>query len=515
MAEILVSSYSINNRSLDHAGADAGVVRLRMLLIANALVWTISAWLFRSNLDWAGDMLENYVWGIEWQMGYFKHPPLFAWMAGAWFSVFPRTNLAYFALSNVNALIGLCGIVALARRFVPAREAAVAGLAMAVSPIYTTLAIKFNANTVLLSLWPWTAYFFVCYVQDGTRKTAMAFGAAAALAMLGKYFSVTLLAGLLMAGLARPAWRARLLRPESLLAIMAGTIVLWPHLRWLADSGMPTFAYARERMLEIEHPLPLVLKELGVYALVQVAYLLPSMAFLLLLARHGRGRAIKLMLYAYVQRSLNRDLWWLSMGTLMAICVLSLATGTSLSALWGDTQWFALGTFWLAILANAGIGINTGRIYGIMAAYWILVLAASAAGGYLTAAHQSKKTVEPRAELALKAREIWRERTSLPLTIVAGDDKEARSIAFYGRNLTRYWELADPAATPWLSSGQVRREGALLVCREDNADCRKLAAAFSGVQPELISVHKKTWGFSLPERRYALYVMPPLAQEAP
>jgi hypothetical protein len=153
MAEILVSSYSINNRSLDHAGADAGVVRLRMLLIANALVWTISAWLFRSNLDWAGDMLENYVWGIEWQMGYFKHPPLFAWMAGAWFSVFPRTNLAYFALSNVNALIGLCGIVALARRFVPAREAAVAGLAMAVSPIYTTLAIKFNANTVLLSLW--------------------------------------------------------------------------------------------------------------------------------------------------------------------------------------------------------------------------------------------------------------------------------------------------------------------------------------------------------------------------
>ena len=46
-------------------------------------------------------------------------------------------------------MVGLLGIVALAGRFLPRRLAIVAGLAMAVSPLYSNLAIKFNANAVL------------------------------------------------------------------------------------------------------------------------------------------------------------------------------------------------------------------------------------------------------------------------------------------------------------------------------------------------------------------------------
>jgi hypothetical protein len=68
---------------------------------------------------------------------------------GARFRVFPHVDIAYFALSALNAMVGLLGIVALAGRFLPRRLAIVAGLAMAVSPLYSNLAIKFNANAVL------------------------------------------------------------------------------------------------------------------------------------------------------------------------------------------------------------------------------------------------------------------------------------------------------------------------------------------------------------------------------
>jgi 4-amino-4-deoxy-L-arabinose transferase-like glycosyltransferase len=506
MAEILVPSYSLGRRG--YADSDIGTVPLSVLLAIHAVVWTVASCLYRANLDWAGDMLENYSWGIAWQPGYYKHPPLFAWLTAAWFSIFPHTDAAYFALSVANAVLGICGIVALARRFLPAREAAIAGLAMAVSPIYTTLAIKFNANTVLLSLWPWTAYFFVLYVQTGKRKAALALGTAAAVAMLGKYFSVALLGGLAVAGLSRPAWRARLMQPQILLAFMAGAVVLLPHIHWLLQSGMPTFGYAHERMREIERPLPAVAGDMLVYALVQIAYLLPSMAFLLLLVRHSRGRAVKLMMHGYVRRSLNRDLWWLAMGTFLAICVLALATRTHLSSLWGNTQWFAIAAFWLVVLANAGIRLDTRRIPIVMAVYWILVLVLSAGAGYLKAVHHDRLSMEPRAELARAAHEVWNRHSARPLAIVAGDDKEARAVAFYARQRIHYWDMADPASTPWVTQAEIRHDGILFVCRADDARCRETAASFSKAPPIPVAVSRTVWGVESPLRDYVLFMMP-------
>jgi hypothetical protein len=35
------------------------------------------------------DMAEAYDWGREFQLGYFQHPPFWAWIAGLWFEVFP------------------------------------------------------------------------------------------------------------------------------------------------------------------------------------------------------------------------------------------------------------------------------------------------------------------------------------------------------------------------------------------------------------------------------------------
>ncbi|MFC4274873.1 glycosyltransferase family 39 protein [Achromobacter aloeverae] len=509
-----MTDFSLSSES---PGARAGTLaasetfRLSMLLAVQTIIWAVGSWIYRSNLDPAADMLENYVWGIEWQPGYYKHPPAFAWIAAAWFKVFPHTDLAYFALSSVNATMGICGIVALARRFLPLRDALIVGLAMAVTPIYSTLAIKFNANTVLLSLWPWTAYFFIRYVQTGTRKSAAAFGAAAALAMLGKYFSITLLIGLGLAGLVRPTWRAQLLRPRTLLVLAACAVVLGPHLAWLVKTHFPTFTYADERMHETGggHPFYLLLLYKVPYALIQLAYLLPALALLSLLLPGRRLAAAGLMLRSIVQPSLDRNLWWLSMGTFFAVCSVSLASRTPLSALWGNTQWFAIATFWLFVLKQHGLEPDTRRIVRGMTAYWALVLALSTVLGYVEASQHKPMAIEPRAELSRAARQLWRDRVGLPLPIVSGSDKEAKAIAFYGRDLTHYWDMYEPANTPWLTRADVTREGALFVCKSADGGCIQTATAATGSQPISVTVHKRAWGLRLPDFSYTLFLLPP------
>ncbi|MGF6781253.1 glycosyltransferase family 39 protein [Paraburkholderia sp. GAS334] len=505
MAELFASHDRTSDRS-NGTLAQSSSVRFLSLLLVHAVVWTFAAWLSRGNLDFQGDMVENYAWGIEWQAGYVKHPPLFAWITAAWFSIAPHTDLAYFALSAINALIGLLGIVALGRRFMPWRLAIVAGLAMAVSPLYTNLAIKFNANAVLLSVWPWTAYFFVRFMQSGGRRWAFALGVFAGLAILGKYFSVVLLVALLGAALARPAWRARTLSLRSLWVAAGGVVALFAHVRWLVLNHFPTFGYASERTGGM---LWDAVGRFGIYTLAQIGYLVLSFGFVLLLVPAERRRAAKLMMQGVVKPSLHPELWCLAMGPWIVVGVMAVLAKTQMSSVWGMAQWFAIVPLWLAILDHAGIKLAPARAVRMLCVYWTLVLVASATVGYLDAKKHGDSAVDPRAELASAAHAAWRERTGQDLPIVGGSVHEAQSIAFYSDGHTRFWNIDEPRSTPWLVKDDLTSLGALLVCEQNDTACLRESHALSGTQPVPLSVRKHAWGMSLPERTYEMFLVMP------
>lgn len=505
-----VSPESNAAAAIQSESVSARVMGLGWLLPLNALVWTLAAWLARGNLDNQGDMVETLVWGIEWQGGYAKHPPFSSWVAAAWFSVFPHTDLAYFALSAVNVLVGLCGIVALAGRFLPRQLAIVAALAMAVSPLYSNLAIKFNPNSVLLSVWPWTAYFFVRFVQPGSRRArgsaAVALGVCAAFSVLGKYFSIVLLAGLFAALLARPAWRARLMSRDALLAVVAGALVLFPHVRWMVLNHFPTLVYASERT---GGTLLAAVGRFGIYTLAQLGYLALSFVFVLLLVRASKQRAARLMALSYVQPSLHPDLWWLALGPLLAVGLIAVLGKTQMASVWGMAQWFAIVPLWLAVLTRADIRVEPRRAWRVLAVYWLLVLAISGTVGYLQARHNADDQAEPRAELAAAAQALWHERTGRPLGIVGGPMHEAGSIVFYDGGKARFWNISAPKTSPWISEADIAKHGALLACRADDVTCVAQARALSGAQPVTIDLQKKAWGMVLPPRTYQLFVALP------
>lgn len=478
-----------------------------MILGLGALVWTLAAWFSRGNLDVAGDMVENYAWGIEWQAGYSKHPPLFAWITAAWFRMLPRTDLAYFALSALNAGVGLLGVAALARRFLSAEGAVFAALALAVSPLYTSLAIKFNANAVQLSVWPWTAYFFVVYMQTGRLRQAAACGALAALALLGKYFSAVLVLALVLVACAVPSWRQRLRGMGPWLALAAGVAVISPHVLWMFDHQFSTLQFASQRM---EGERVTALLRLLNYMVAQVAYLLPSAVFLIWsLPPQRRREGTSLILRTCVRPSLHRELWWLAFAPMIVIASLAAIKRVPMASVWGMAQWFAITTLWLAVLGRHDIVPRTQWLRRAVPAYWVVVLALSLVIGYFDARRDGEGAADPRAELAQAARSLWQERTGRPLKLVGGPQEEAMSIAFYGSDKTRWWNPAAPATTPWIGAEDLRREGSLLVCPAEDGDCQHHAGKYVAAVPIEITVQKRAWGMDLPPRRYRLYLLMP------
>src|SRR5258708_2950805 len=63
------------------------------------------------------DMTEAWAWGKEFQLGYAKHPPLSAWLAGSWFAVMPRANWSFYLLASLNIAAALAGVWMLAGVF--------------------------------------------------------------------------------------------------------------------------------------------------------------------------------------------------------------------------------------------------------------------------------------------------------------------------------------------------------------------------------------------------------------
>ncbi len=85
--------------------------RLLLLLIAaHVVVMTLFPWIARLPGAAWDDMLEAWAWGKQFELGYYKHPPLYAWIAGTWLRILPRTNLSFYFLSALNTGLSLAGI---------------------------------------------------------------------------------------------------------------------------------------------------------------------------------------------------------------------------------------------------------------------------------------------------------------------------------------------------------------------------------------------------------------------
>jgi hypothetical protein len=68
--------------------------------------------------------------------------------------------------------------------------------------------MRFNANAVLVSTWPWAIACFALAMRTGRTRHALAAGLLCGLALLAKYFSAVLITSLVLAALLHAPWRA-------------------------------------------------------------------------------------------------------------------------------------------------------------------------------------------------------------------------------------------------------------------------------------------------------------------
>jgi hypothetical protein len=476
------------------------------------------------------DTLESYAWGKELQLGYSKHPPFWAWVACGWFAIFPATDWAAYLLSSVNSAVGLACSWLIARRYMSAERATCTMLCLMLTPMDLCFAQRFNANTVLLSLWPATTLAALRLVDRRRLADGVLAGLLIGLCLLSKYQSVLFLAPLALSVYLTSDAAPYLSRAAFVCYTVAAATIL-PHALWLTRHDFLPLVYAE---VTTGRPFPVVLREALIFLLVSAAYLAPAVLGYAWAAGWNLRQLARALTNAMAGE--RRTVAVLAFGTLFLTLAVCLVRSSTVKPSYATPMFFAL-PIWLALapgLPFASCGLRRLRVLGAVAIFGSLALAPAV--GFITFASQARLAIRPKAEIVRAVTAEWHRRFALPLGIVAGDEDYAIAAPFYSSDHPSYLvgldrrvlnDFAIPLGggmtdlvlrqSPWVSRDRIAHEGLAIVCSDEHwltsTGCNREAARWArpGATEFELAVAKEFLGWRGPVYKFHVYFLPPEA----
>jgi 4-amino-4-deoxy-L-arabinose transferase-like glycosyltransferase len=482
--------------------------------VAFVAVWATYAGISDLPVAIHQDMSEAYVWGQEFQLGYNQHPPFWAWIAGGWFSVMPRTTWSFDLLAILNAGAGLLGAWWLVGDFASGNRRIAATVLLVLTPFYTFLSLKFNANSIFLSLWPWALHAFMRSIDERKLSDAVWFGVLMAAAMLSKYYAVILGMSCLLAAVLHPERRRYFTSRAPYVSLAVGAVLFAPHIWWLFQNNFRSVHYATN--LSATHQISKAdWAAPARYAMDAIAACLAYQAAVLVLILAVARTGPRDWLAAARARWRDprfRILLVLAWSPLLFTAMFGLILHLKISSN------MAIGVFSLAPLTLIELtGLRDDRRLAKRSVQFavglsLVALVASPLVAYELIRHSKDPRVAlPQMELARDATQVWRHVTGRPLAYVAGEMRYPGAIAFYSPDRPHSFIRFDYAQAPWVTPPRLARHGLLAACQDNDAICLGAAARFS--TPRTIKVpitlSHSFWGVNRAPVAFTLFLTPP------
>jgi Dolichyl-phosphate-mannose-protein mannosyltransferase len=473
-----------------------------LALAAYALLWAVYGTIAKGSQGLHYDMVEAIVWSRDLAWGY-KHPPLAAGIAWLWFAVFPLAEWSYYGLAMLMPALALWFTWRLSADYLDADKRVVGLALLTLIPFFNFHALKFNVNTVLMPVWAATAFWFLRSYATRSRVYAALAGCGAALCMLGKYWSVFLLAGLVIAALVDRRRGDYFRSAAPWITMVAGLVVLAPHLIWLVQHDFAPFTYAVG--IHGAKPFVVALKAALGYFAGSLAYVAIPLIVVLATVRPGRAAYADMAWPREDARRLAAAAFWVP---LLLPALGALASGTAITSLWSMPAWTLLPVLLLSPPALTVSAADARRLLGLAMAVPLVVLVA-APGIAINVQHSGPQPATAHAQqLAGEIERLWHETTPAPLRFVDGDPDLAYGVAAYALGRPRAL-----AGMPAPGEAELKRSGVVIVCFADDAGCRGAAnARASGVagsrtiETDIVR-HYLSWTGK--PRRYGIVILPP------
>jgi 4-amino-4-deoxy-L-arabinose transferase-like glycosyltransferase len=502
------------------AGRDASL----RLVIAFALLHVVLLTLVLCNLKAAQDVhmdvAEAFAWGQKFQFGYGKHPPLAGWIAGLWFKLFPVADWSTYALAMTTLGCGLviCWLIAL--RVVDRRRAFFSVVMLALYPIFNFKGFKYNPDLLQLVTLPLLVLAYLDAFEKRSVRAGLWLGLAGALALMTKYWVLTMIGAIGLAALLHPDRVRFLASPAPWVAIATLVAAMIPHLVWLAEVDFVPLTYAgdvyglQSRAQNLQLVLGYIGHNLGLLAV-------PVALGALALCWPTRWRAPLAQLAwsgaanAGVNLTQAQNIW-----IIQAVVAIGPPLGALIFTVYMKTDW-GISLFFLTPLALLAIPMLRvpGRALLHIVAIWIVVTLAALAAAPLIAEYEIERNPNASSTYALRsglARELtqaWHLRFGSRWAVVAGTTEIGEPITFYSSDHPAPFTPGELWSSGLTSLEEAKRLGFIGVC--DTTDYR-LAVCEAWMNENAVNAERLTMttqrffhGFAGPRTPWKIWIAPP------
>jgi 4-amino-4-deoxy-L-arabinose transferase-like glycosyltransferase len=505
----------------------AGIWLVIGFAIAHAVLWTFILINLKAAQDVHMDVAEAFAWGQKFQWGYGKHPPLAGWVAGLWFRVFPVADWATYALAMAVLGYGLviCWLIAL--RVVDRRRAFFVVVMLALYPIFNFKGFKYNPDLLQLVTLPLLVLAYLDAFEKRTIRAGIWLGLAGALALMTKYWVLTMIGAVGIAALLHPDRLKFLRSPAPWVAIVTLVIAMIPHLVWLRDVDFVPLTYAGDvyglssRAQSAQLVLGYVGHNLALLAAPVVLALL-ALALVPLRWRTLLRRPLTLFTRPWA-RGANSGVN-VSQAINIWIIQIVVAIGPPLGGLvfsvYMKTDW-GISLFFLTPLALVGLPrlrLQKMALFNI-AAIWLVISLVTFALSPAIAVREMAENPNgasgygARSQLARELTQAWQTRFGTRWAVVAGTTEVGEPMTFYSPDHPAPFTPGELWSSGLTSLAEAKRLGFIGIC--DTSDARLPACeawmAANGKDAEQLAMTTQRFfhGHPGPSITWKIYIVPP------
>ncbi len=427
----------------------------------HGIVWTLVPTLSQPNGPL--DVIELLNWGRHPQWGYWKHPPLSAWIAEPFVQIAGKRLWGAYLASQIAICACLWAVWRLARDLMEPTYALLSVLMLEGILYYSHMSPQLNAGVLQVPLWAFTVLFLWRALNYGRMHDWVLCGVTAGLGLLTRYDMVLLLVPLLAFVLFNAQARTHCAKPGPYVALAVATATFAPHVIWLSRNDFTTIHYALARATSgsskgpfldhLVHPLIFAFGQALVLAPVFIMMGMPASRALLrnaVVARRGFAREF---------------LFTATLGPFLAYLVVSVLTGFSLTMRWGMPLWSFVGVFILYHLRPALSDTVLRRfryVFMGFAALWVITFVGTHT---VVPALTGRGTsgLFPGQAIADYVTGQWVKRYGTPLPIVGGDGWIAENVGFYSPHRPEVYLDLNPKRSLWTSDEEFKRRGGIII----------------------------------------------------
>ncbi|WP_213288251.1 glycosyltransferase family 39 protein [Bradyrhizobium sp. sGM-13] len=496
----------------------AGLWLVTGFAVVHAVLWTLILVNLKTGQDVHMDVAEAFAWGQKFLLGYGKHPPLSGWVAGAWFMLFPVTDWATYALAmtTLGCSLVICWLLAL--RVVDRRRAFFVVVMLALYPIFNFKGFKYNPDLLQLVTLPLVALAYLDAFEKRSVKSGVWLGLAGALALMTKYWALTVIGAVGLAALIHPQRLQFLRSPAPWVAIATLVVAMLPHFMWLKQVDFVPLTYAGDTYSLTDRAMidDLALGYVGHnLALLAAPVILGAIALM--------WRPFRLMPFPAFSRGANIGVN-ISQAINVWIVQAVVAIGPPLGALtfhvyiktdWGIPLFFLMP---LALVAIPAVRIRKIALLNLTATWLVISLVVLTISPRIVAYELDEKrtagaTYRARSELARELTEAWHTRFYSRWPVVAAYTVTGQPVTFYSPDHPAPLTPDEPWSSGLTSLEEAKRSGFIGICEVDHWKLEKceawMQAHAANAERMVMTTRRFFLGKAGPATAWNVFIVPP------